>query len=139
MLEERSAGAVIFSKDMQFLLLKYGAGHWDFVKGNIESGETEIETVLREAEEETSIPRSKMEMMHPFREEIEYFYRRSGELVHKKVIYYLGKSFTKRVNLSFEHQDYDWLDYEIALGRVTYENSKLILEKAYRFLISNLT
>ena len=139
MLEERSAGAVIFSEDMQFLLLKYSAGHWDFVKGNIEEGETEVEALLREIEEETSIPPSEMELISPFREEIEYFYRRSRDLVHKEVVYYLGKSFTKSVRLSYEHQGYDWLDYEFALGRVTYDNSKLILEKAYRFLISNLT
>jgi 8-oxo-dGTP pyrophosphatase MutT (NUDIX family) len=139
MLEERSAGAVIFSKDMQFLLLKYGSGHWDFVKGNIEEEESEIETVLREIEEETSIPRSKIEIIPPFQEKIEYFYRRARELVHKEVLYYLAKSSTKRVKLSYEHQDYAWLYYDFAQKRVTYDNSKRILERAYRSLISNLT
>lgn len=139
MLEERSAGAAIFSEDMQFLLLKYGVGHWDFVKGNIEEGETETETVLREVEEETSIPRSKIELDPSFRAHVEYFYRRSRNLVHKEVVYYLAKSFSKDVKVSFEHQDYTWLDYENALEKISYDNSKMILEKAYRFLISNLT
>ncbi|HHF56026.1 MAG TPA: diadenosine tetraphosphate hydrolase, partial [Thermoplasmatales archaeon] len=30
---ERSCGGVIF-KDKKYLLLKYGWGHWGFVKGN---------------------------------------------------------------------------------------------------------
>ena len=32
-----------------------GGGHWDFPKGHIDDGETEIQTALRELEEETGI------------------------------------------------------------------------------------
>ncbi len=56
MKKERSAGIVLFlekSEEILFLLLHYPTGHWDFVKGKIESGETEIETAVREAKEET--------------------------------------------------------------------------------------
>ena len=35
---ERSGGAILFHKEKGFLLLKYGWGHWGFVKGNIEEG-----------------------------------------------------------------------------------------------------
>ena len=57
MLEERSAGVVLFNRaeGLQFLVLKYPSGHWDFVKGNIEQGEKEEETVKRELFEETGI------------------------------------------------------------------------------------
>ncbi|GAI42981.1 unnamed protein product, partial [marine sediment metagenome] len=44
---EKSAGAVIFSrsdKKIEYLLLHYQAGHWDFPKGNIEKGEKLEET-----------------------------------------------------------------------------------------------
>ena len=43
MIEERSAGVILFNKTegIQFLILKYPSGHWDFVKGNIEEGEKE--------------------------------------------------------------------------------------------------
>ncbi|RLG60142.1 MAG: diadenosine tetraphosphate hydrolase, partial [Candidatus Hydrothermarchaeota archaeon] len=48
MLVEKSAGVIIFRRDeeIKYLLLKYGYGHWDFVKGNIEKGENEIETII---------------------------------------------------------------------------------------------
>ena len=39
MLREKSCGAVVFIKkddEVKFLLLNYAAGHWDFVKGNVE-------------------------------------------------------------------------------------------------------
>ena len=56
MLKEKSCGAVIFHKKeelIRYLLLNYAAGHWDFVKGNVEPNETEKETVVRELKEET--------------------------------------------------------------------------------------
>ena len=43
MLREKSCGAVIFIKKMmrtKYLLLNYAAGHWDFVKGNVEVNES---------------------------------------------------------------------------------------------------
>ena len=49
MIEERSAGAVLFNETGSgkiFLLLNYPSGHWDFVKGNIEKGETLQQTVI---------------------------------------------------------------------------------------------
>ena len=49
MLREKSCGAVIFHKkddSTKYLLLNYAAGHWDFVKGNVEANETEKETLF---------------------------------------------------------------------------------------------
>jgi bis(5'-nucleosidyl)-tetraphosphatase len=52
--EEKSIAAVVYNQN-EYLLLKYGLGHWEFVKGHIEKGETEKETIMRELEEETGI------------------------------------------------------------------------------------
>ena len=64
MYDEISAGAVLHLMDKNFeinyLILNYSYGHWDFPKGNIESGETEIETIKREVMEETGISRYKI-------------------------------------------------------------------------------
>ncbi len=49
--KEKSCGTIVYHKKndkYEFLLLHYPEGHWDFPKGHIETGETEIETALRE-------------------------------------------------------------------------------------------
>ena len=85
MIEERSAGAVLFRDDTSgnlFLLLNYPSGHWDFVKGNIEKGETMRETVIREIREETGI--HDVSFVDGFEDKVEYHYQREGELIHKE-------------------------------------------------------
>lgn len=137
MLYERSAGAVMFyydGKRTEYLLLLYGAGHWDFPKGNIEENEEELETVRREIFEETGI--KNLVFIPNFRHEIRYFYRKKGELVNKEVVFYLVRSYEKEVRLSSEHKDYAWLDYENALRRLTYKTAKETLVKAHDFLAS---
>ncbi|MEM2129059.1 MAG: NUDIX domain-containing protein, partial [Candidatus Bathyarchaeia archaeon] len=86
---EKSCGAVVFRKNggVKFLLLHYGAGHWDYVKGQVEPDESEQDTVMRELREETSITEARF--IEGFREEISYFYRRDGKLIHKQVVFFL--------------------------------------------------
>ena len=133
--DETSAGAVVFRKDkeIKYLLLQYGAGHWDFPKGNIEKGEQEKETVKREIQEETGI--AEISFAEGFKERIRYFYRREGRLISKEVVFYLCETKEENVKISHEHIGYEWLNYEDALAKVTFKNSKEILEKANEFLL----
>jgi len=131
---ERSCGAVIFHGD-KYLLLKYGWGHWGFVKGHVERGESEEETLWRETEEETGIKREHLKIMDGFREKISYFYSRDGKRIYKEVIYFLVESDTTEVKLSYEHTAYTWLRYEEALKRLTFENDRNVLRRANEFLI----
>lgn len=131
MLEERSAGAILFNENYgmpDYLLLHYHAGHWDFPKGNIEEGELALDTVRREVKEETSIDNIKF--ISGFRKKVEYNYKRAGKKVHKEVIYYLAKTSTREVRISFEHKGYGWMNYNDALRHLTYKNSKALLEEA---------
>jgi len=126
-----SAGAIVFrrtKRGLEFLLLQHELGHWEFPKGKIEEGEEENETVRREIEEETSIRR--IEFVEDFREIIQYSYRRKGKNVSKTVTFYLVKTRQQRVKLSDEHQDFQWLSYAEALGKLTFKNSKTVLAKA---------
>ena len=137
LIREKSAGAIIFRKEENrayYLLLHYPAGHWDFPKGNIENGEKEIDTAKREIYEETGI--QDVEFIFGFREVIDYFYYRNGQKVYKTVVFYLAKTNTKEVCLSYEHKGYAWLSYEEAIKRVTYKSSKKVLEKAHRYLLA---
>jgi bis(5'-nucleosidyl)-tetraphosphatase len=136
-LREKSCGAVVYiTKDngICYLLLHYEAGHWDFVKGNVEPNESQKETVLRELQEETGIVDAKF--VEGFKEKVEYFYRRQGATVHKEVIFYLIETHIEKVELSFEHIGFVWLDYPHAAERLNFKNAKNVLQKANDFLLT---
>jgi bis(5'-nucleosidyl)-tetraphosphatase len=134
-IREKSCGAVIFIKkedQTKYLLLNYAAGHWDFVKGNVELNETEKETVLRELQEETGI--TDATFLDGFKETIAYFYRRQGLTVHKEVVFFIIETHTEKVELSFEHVGFIWLDYKHAMEKLNFKNAKDVLQKAHDFL-----
>jgi len=133
-LSEKSCGAVVFKRngEIQYLLLRYGAGHWDYVKGQVEPQESERETVVRELGEETGITDARF--VEDFREEISYFYRREGRTVFKEVVFFLIETSQSEVKLSFEHVGYVWLSYEKAMEKLTFANAKKVLARAHEFL-----
>ncbi|MEE9563356.1 MAG: diadenosine tetraphosphate hydrolase, partial [Nitrosopumilaceae archaeon] len=57
-----------------------------------------------------------------------------GELIHKKVVFYLAKTNTEKIIISHEHLDFVWLDYKSALEKITYQNAKSALSKANQLL-----
>jgi len=134
-LNEKSCGAVVYSKssEVSCLLLQYEAGHWDFVKGNVEEGETEKDTTVRELSEETGI--ADAQFIEGFREKIAYFYKRQGSTVYKEVIFFLMEAKSTKVVLSFEHVGFDWLPYERAMAKLTFKNAREVLQKAHKFLV----
>jgi 8-oxo-dGTP pyrophosphatase MutT (NUDIX family) len=131
MKEEYSIAAVVFNED-KFLLLKYELGHWGFVKGHQEQGESNKQTIMRELKEETGI--KDAEILENFQEQYSYYFRFSGKLIHKVVDCYLIESKTQNIKLSSEHINYIWLPIEEAIRRATYENAKKILKKTRKFL-----
>ncbi len=135
MKKEKSSGVVIFLENpdgIQFLLLNYPTGHWDFVKGKIEEGENFHQTAIRETVEETGI--CDLEFIEGFEEKINYNFQFEGELILKEVIFFLAKTKTSEVIVSHEHLDFTWLDYENALRKITYQNAKNILSKAIKLI-----
>lgn len=135
MIKEQSAGTVLFieeDKEKLFLLLHYPTGHWDFVKGKIENNESHEQAVIRETKEETGI--TDIEFIKGFKEKIEYSFKFNGDTVQKEVVFFLAKTNTKQVKISYEHLDYAWLDFNNALNKITYKNAKNILINAKNYL-----
>lgn len=129
-MREESCGAIIYY-DNEFLLLHYEAGHWGFPKGNKERGETKLETAIREIKEETGLKNLKFT---DFEKDINYFYKREGKTIYKTVTYFLAKSTTKDVTISWEHTGFAWVPYEEALETLTYSTTKEVLKAAQSYL-----
>ncbi len=139
MIEETSAGIVLFRKEeskILFLLLHYPSGHWDFVKGKMEQEESTHQTAVRETKEETGI--TDITFVENFEEWIEYNFKYQGELVQKKVVFFLAETKTKDVKISHEHSGYTWLDYNSSMEKTTFDNAKTVLTKAERLLSNTL-
>ena len=159
-LQERSAGVIIYrakhnqTKDKtgndgsnhsktttakydmssrMYLILGYPAGHWDFAKGKKEKGETDRQTALREVREETGI--TDLIIHDGFQREIEYeFMDKSGTMIHKTVIFFVGYTKTDEIILSNEHEGYSWLEYDDASFKITYGAARNVLAAADAFL-----
>jgi bis(5'-nucleosidyl)-tetraphosphatase len=145
---EVSVGAVIFRKTdegkIEYLLLRYPHGHWDYVKGHIEKGETQEDTLRRETLEESGL--KDIEIVKGFRKYTRYYYTAKGtELIKRKknnkgiwiyktVYFYLAQSHTFDVLISDEHIGYAWLSYEEASKKLTFEAARTILTQAQAFL-----
>lgn len=135
MVKEKSVGCALFRKkdsEKEFLLLHYRAGHWGFPKGHVEQGETEGQTLRREVREETSLEGIKV--VPGFRQYTKYYFRRGQETVFKEVAFYLAESSGGVVKISHEHQGFEWLPYEKAMQRLSFKNTKMVLEKAVGLL-----
>ena len=139
MIEETSAGIVLFRREDSknlFLLLHYPSGHWDFVKGKMEKGESIQQTAIRETKEETGI--TDVRFIDNFEEWIEYNFQYKGELVHKKVVFFLAETKEDKITISEEHLDFTWRDYATAMEKTTFDNAKTVLTKAQELLSNTL-
>jgi 8-oxo-dGTP pyrophosphatase MutT (NUDIX family) len=139
MIEETSAGIVLFRKEnskILFLLLHYPSGHLDFVKGKMEKDESTHETAIRETREETGI--TDITFIENFEEWIKYDFQYQGELVHKKVVFFLAETKTEEIEISHEHLGYTWMDYNTAMEKTTFDNAKTVLTRAQMLLTKTL-
>ena len=138
MVKQISCGAIIFKEnnERKFLLLLKG-NYFEFVKGYIEEGEEEKETVKREIEEETGI--IDIQFIDRFREIYSFAYKYKGKLIFREIILYLVKTNNEEVTISFEHDSYKWLSYKEALNIISFKNMKEILTKADNFLDNSLS
>ena len=134
---EKSCGIVLFTSD-EFLLIQHPTksngddGHWDFPKGHVEGNETELETAKRELIEETGI--AEFRIFNGFRHRIEYNFSKDNRIASKEVIFFLAESNIKDVKLSSEHQNFIWLNFNLAYSKLTYANAKEVLAAVKMFL-----
>lgn len=130
-----STGVIVYrilNGQLEYLLLHYLAGHWDFPKGKMEPGETYQETALRELYEEAGI---SAHIQPDFQESFTYtFHDYDGAMATKTVHWFLGEAISDEIILSSEHTNSVWLPYQETYDKLTHTNAKLLLKKATVFL-----
>lgn len=151
---EKSVGAIIFrvvgegeQKEVQYLLMRYPHGHWEFPRGHVEPGEVDEHTTMyREILEETGITRKNLRLEEAFREYFCFSYRARGSekadrikkrkclFIRKRVIFYLAQSLKDDIKLSDEHQEFTWLPLDKAIEKLTFTNAKKVITKADKHL-----
>ena len=120
---EKSCGCIIID-NRKVLLVKQTSGDWGFPKGHVENNETEIETAIRETKEETNID---VEIDEKHRYVIEYSPK---ENVWKEVVYYIAKMKSDTcIPQESEIEKIEWLVFEEALSKLTYNNTREILKQ----------
>lgn len=112
----RAAGAVVFRRSdrgIRILLLR-AYKNWDFPKGLVEPGESELAAARREVEEETGLA----DLDYPFGEEFKETLPYSGNKVAR---YYLAETDAEKLALPVspelgrpEHHEYRWASFDEA-------------------------
>ncbi len=114
-----AAGLLLLTRDpgsgqpSQFLLMKH-RDRWDLPKGHAESGESPIETALRETMEETGIDTDRISLIDDFAYELSYpvrSHRHGGETRQKRVTYFMGWVASPLAIRCTEHESYAWMDW----------------------------
>ena len=132
---EHSVGAVIKYQSVskedvpQFLLLRNRRGYWGFPQGHKEDGETELQTLVREVQEETGLDSINI---LSFIGKIHYtFYKGEGVKSRKDVSFYYATTSIKVITLSNEHDDFIWTSYSEALNYLNRKQLRSILLKGH--------
>jgi len=138
MIEATSAGAILFRDTRgkrEYLLLKSRPGDWEFPKGGVEGEEELQQTAIREITEESGI--EDFRLLDGFRREYDYIFQANGNTIHKTVHLFVAKSFETSADLSHEHSDHQWRDYEQAINTITQDGPRDVLREAQDFLEDN--
>lgn len=135
MIEATSAGAILYrdSRDeREYLLLKSRPGDWEFPKGGVEGEEELQQTAIREVKEEAGI--QNFRLIDGFRRDYDYVFQANGSTIHKTVHLFIAKSYETSADLSHEHSDHQWRDYEQAINTITQDGPRDVLRDAHSYL-----
>ena len=135
---EKSAGCIIYKKSdagyLYFLIVKDKAhNNWGFPKGHLEAGESDVDAALRETKEEVGLDVS---IVDGFKETITYSLENN---VTKSVVYFLAEYKGGEIDYTITDEivEHKWLPKYEAIGRVTFVNAALLIQKARDFIVEN--
>ena len=127
---ERSCGAVVYTErdgQRRYVLVK--GGYVGLPKGHMEKGESERETAVREIREETCV---STQTVPGFRRVVTYHMPNGND---KRVVYFLARFSQQQAHQNPEEfLKVMELGYHDALHALTFENDRVTLRAAERFL-----
>ena len=127
---EKSVGAVITREkndEIEFLIVKRSdkENYWEYPKGHQDKGETDLETLHRELEEEIGLKRPNI--IKNFQHRISY----KSSKGTKRVLLYFLVLINEDIQLSEEHSDYKWLRLEDVTSYFDYNDMKELTLDAF--------
>ena len=132
MKQEKSCGAVLFqecSGQRTYLVIHSTQGHYTLCKGQVEAGETELQTARREIAEETALT---VDFVENFRRVVTYS---PYPGCSKDVVFFLARVSGGELTCQPEEvADADFLPFDAALERLTHESDRDTLAEAEHFL-----
>ena len=133
----RSAGGVAFCKqgnDLLIAMVKSYSGNWVLPKGEVEQGETDIETAIREIKEETGLCTEATRYLG----QLSYSFKVSGRQYDKIVFHYLARVIGDLiVHESEEHSACDWVSIGLAINMARFPNEADMIARAQKILLND--
>ncbi len=124
--------------DYLFLILKRAADRilypnlWQAVTGEIEEGETALQTTIREIKEETGLKPLEMWTV-PY---MTTFFDAGRDLVNASPVFGALVEHQPEIKLSSEHRDYLWLNYEDCLKKLELPSHKEGLKVFWEYILN---
>lgn len=129
---EKSCGAVIYTVvdgKRLYLIEIMRKGHASLCKGHVEGTESGHQTAAREIREETGL---EVKFVEGFRQTIEYSPYRDCS---KTVVFFLACADSTRVMVQEDEvREIEWLSFEEALKKLTFDPDRDVLKQAECFL-----
>ena len=132
MRKEKSCGCIIIDNNMVLIIFRKDKNFWEFPKGHVEEGETEVETALREVKEEVGLD---VEIDESKRYVLNYIIR--NEIDKTTVLYVAKVKSGKLKKQESEIEDVKWCSFDEALDLLTFENWKVMFRKVIEDLSNN--
>ncbi len=137
--DETSAGGVVYRVDggqPLFLLIRDSYQNWGFPKGHIEHGEEPEAAALREVAEETGLAALTVRGTI---EEIDWFFRFRGQLIHKHCHFYLMETAESRTSPQRAEgiTACRWTPFEEAHELISYANARDVLRRAQEMVVES--
>ena len=113
-----------------FLILKRKIGWegWEFAKGGVEAGESDLDAVKREVIEETGLQKFKIVKQL---EGVKKEYTDENNVLNSHTVFLIEASMNIPIHLpQQEHSTYLWSEADSVLAKLTWDSDKEILKKA---------